>query len=196
MVDATALRGLPQTVNWWFIIIPFLVVLIFFTIMIVFARQTTRHKFLRWWHAHKAMDVFIIKDNHFIINGVVGITDKEFMYGKHKYIIDEECIVFEKSKTSQKPVSFYFEGKPNPIKFDFKKAQADIKFSGEELKKYTDSTFVKQLLDTSMEKMMPIVLILVVIGIIVTAVGIYMQTKSTGNIEGLLRNMTVILQKR
>lgn len=194
MVEALAIRGIAQTINWWYIILPFLFVLIFFGIMILFARQSTRHRIQRWWHSNKSLDIFIIKDNHFIINGVVGTDIKEFMFEKQKYIVDEEAIVFEKSKMGQKPVAFYFEGNPSPIKFH--NSKIDTKFSGEELNKWAQSQFIKQLLDTTSEKLIPILLFCVIIGIVVSAVGIYMSSKGDTQIIGLLQNMTSIAAKR
>jgi uncharacterized membrane protein len=183
---------MENTFNIWMIILPFAFVIIFFGIMILFARQSTRHKIQRWWHSNKSLDVFIIKDNHFIINGVVGTHIREFMFEGQKYIVDEEAIVFEKSKLGQKPVAFYFEGNPSPIKFH--NSKIDTKFSGEELNKWAQSQFIKQLLDTTSEKLIPILLILVVIGIIVSAIGIYMTTKGQAEITGLLHNLTIILR--
>lgn len=92
MVVANAVRGISQSVNWWAIILPFVFVIIFFAIIILFANKKFRNRFLRYKHGNQALDVCIVKDNHFVITGVVNMLQGEFIHNGMTYLIKEKAI--------------------------------------------------------------------------------------------------------
>ena len=176
MVVANAVRGISQSVNWWPIILPFVFVIIFFGLVLLFANKRFRNRFLRYKHGTQALDVNIIKDNHFVITGIVNMLQGEFIHNNMTYLIKEKAIYYEKWKIRQKPIAWYIENNPEPIMFDFKSKSA--KFTGIDLTKWTQSKLVQMLLDTNIEKYLLIILILCIIIALITALaggGNYMQ---------------------
>jgi uncharacterized protein HemY len=80
MVVATAVRGISHSINWWAIILPFAFVIIFFLCIFIFAQKKYRNRILRWHYGNRALEVNIIKDNHFVITGIVNMAEGEFKY--------------------------------------------------------------------------------------------------------------------
>ena len=171
MVVANTIRGISQSVNWWAIILPFVFVIIFFGIIILFANKRFRNRFLRYKHGTQALDVNIIKDNHFVITGIVNMLQGEFIHNGMTYLIKEKAIYYEKGRIgSQRPIIWYIENNPEPIMFDF--ASKSAKFTGIDLTKWTQSKLVQMLLDTNIEKFLMIILVIcIAIAIIVALSG-------------------------
>lgn len=196
MVISTAVRGISHTINWWAIILPFAFVIIFFLCIFIFAQKKYRNKFLRWHYGRKAIDINIIKNNHFVITGVVKIEEGEFKYDNCIYLIKEEAIYYEKWKLRQKPVAWYIEGNSDPLLFDFKTKSA--KFTGIDLQKWTQSKLLQMLLDTNIEKLIQLVLIFVIIFGIINLIGIFLTIKNSNSIINSINslNQTISLIRR
>jgi hypothetical protein len=193
MVVANAVRGISQSVNWWAIILPFVFVLLFFGIIILFANKRFRNRFLRYKHGNQALDVNIIKDNHFVISGVVNMALGEFVHNDMTYLIKEKAIYYEKGRIgTQKPICWYIENNPEPMMFDFSSKSA--KFTGIDLTKWTQSKLVQMLLDTNIEKFLMIILVLcIVIAIVVALSGGANYIQSTKILETIqMINQTVM----
>ena len=195
MVVANAVRGISQSVNWWAIILPFVFVIIFFGIIILFANKRFRNRFLRYKHGTQALDVNIIKDNHFVISGVVNMLQGEFIHNGMTYLIKEKAIYYEKGRIgSQRPIIWYIENNPEPIMFDF--ASKSAKFTGIDLTKWTQSKLVQMLLDTNIEKFLMIILVIcIVIAIIVALSGGANYIQGTKILE-LMQNVTTTASRR
>jgi hypothetical protein len=165
-----------NTINWLPILLPFAVMILFFGSIILFAQKWLRNRFLRFQYGNNALEINIIKANHFVITGIVNMMQGEFIHNGMTYLIDEKAIYYEKWKIRQKPMAWYYENNPNPIMFDFKTKEA--KFTGVDLTKWTQSKLVQMLLDTNIEKFLMIILILCIVIALITALaggGNYMQ---------------------
>jgi hypothetical protein len=196
MVVANAVRGLSQSINWWAIILPFAFVIIFFLTIFIFGQKRYRNKFLRFSYGRNALEINIIKDNHFVITGIVNMLDKEFIHNSMTYLIKEKAIYYEKWKIRQKPMAWYIENNPEPIMFDFMTKSA--KFTGIDLTKWTQSKLIQMLLDTNIEKLIQIILILVIIGLIISLLSTGLMYKNDNQILQSLQqlNQTISLIRR
>ena len=182
-----------NTINWLPIIIPFVVVILFFGIVILFAQKKFRNRFQRWQYGNQALEVNIIKDNHFVITGIVNMLQGEFVHNNMTYLIKEKAIYYEKWKIRQKPIAWYIENNPEPIMFDFKSKSA--KFTGIDLTKWTQSKLVQMLLDTNIEKYLMIILVICIVIAIVLVIsggGNYLQgSKILEQLNALNQTMNV-----
>jgi hypothetical protein len=93
-------------------------------------------------------------------------------------------------------MAWYIENNPEPIMFDFMTKSA--KFTGIDLTKWTQSKLIQMLLDTNIEKLIQIILILVIIGLIISLVSTGLMYKNDNQILQSLQqlNQTISLIRR
>jgi hypothetical protein len=196
MVVNETIRGVAPHINWWAIILPFAFVIIFFLCIFIFAQKRYRNRILRWHYGNQALEVNIIKDNHYVISGIVNMSEGEFKHNSMTYLIKEKAIYYEKWKIRQKPMAWYIENNPEPLMFDFSTRSA--KFTGIDLTKWTQSKLIQMLLDTNIEKLIQLVLIFVIIFGIISLVGIFLTIKNGTQTMNMLSslNQTISLIRR
>ena len=152
--------------NIWLLMMPFIIVSLIFGVSILFARKKYRLWFKRFTHREKALDIIMLTKNKNVYHGVVAVEEDKFSYKQQEYMIDEEAIYTEKFRLNQRPYSFYLEGNPKPLKFDFVEGKANV--SSKDLKALSKSKLIQQLLETkeeAMTKIILIVLFMVLIGL-------------------------------
>lgn len=163
--------------NIFLLLMPFIVVSLIFGVGILFVRKKYRLWWRRFVQREKALDVIMITSNKNLHHGVAKIDNEKFKYKNMEYVIDNEAIYTEKFRIGQRPYSIYIQGNPKPIKFDLDNLKPEI--SAMDVKKFSESKLISQLLETKEEQLAKYIIILTIFCIaIVGVVGFLLFKKS------------------
>ena len=178
--------------NIFLLLMPFMVVGSVFGVSIFFARKKHRLWWRRFTQREKALDVIMITSNRNLQHSVIGIDNEKFKFQQMEYIIDNEAIYTEKFRIGQRPYSIYIQGNPKPIKFNLKNLKPEI--SAMDVKKFSESKLISQLLETHEEQLAKFIIILTIINIVIVAIGgflLYKKIVTISEMVNLIKQVTV-----